>query len=268
MKEGFFRNYELAQLSPLTRILFEGLWCLADKNGRLWDRPQQIKAECLPYDECNVEEMLNSLATAGFIRRYEAREKKCIEVVNFDKHQVLTSWEKGLPVEVPAPKGLKPASKRLQDGIEVRQDENVPRARALEQNSNEQNRSEVKGIEPPFHGDLFLSTLADFEQHRKDIHKTLKPTGRKSLYAKLESFGEQIATRSLRQSIENGWTGVFEPRGNGANGNGRETTSERNVRNLRESLAVFQGSGGEDNPQESVGLVATDADRSRERITR
>jgi len=42
IKPGFFRNEMLAECSPLARLLFAGLWCLADRFGRLEDRPKRI----------------------------------------------------------------------------------------------------------------------------------------------------------------------------------------------------------------------------------
>lgn len=66
-------------------------------------------------------------------------------------------------------------------------------------------------IRPPFSGTKFTDTLAAFEIHRKEIGKTLRPTGRKALYAQLESLGEVVATEALETSIARGWTGVFPP---------------------------------------------------------
>ena len=211
VKEGFFRNYELGQLPPLARILFIGLWCLADKNGCLWDRPEQIKIECLPYDSENVEILLTSLANAGFILRYESKSRKCIQVVNFTKHQTLTSWEKNTSAEVPPQKNFRSTSKRLQNENEVTsiplQDENDSRARdRTEQNSNEQKGAEQKA---PFHGEEFLAALADYEQHRKEKRDPLKPTSRRLLYRKFELWGERDSTAAMLESIQNGWTGVF-----------------------------------------------------------
>jgi hypothetical protein len=68
IKPGFFKNEELATKDPLARILFEGLWCMADREGRLEDRPARIKAEVLPYDECDIEPLLSSLASGGDLR--------------------------------------------------------------------------------------------------------------------------------------------------------------------------------------------------------
>ena len=87
IKPGFFLNDQLAEIEPLGRLLFAGLWCIADREGRLEDRPRRIKAEVLPYDNCDVDELLNQLAGRGFIVRYEVDGEGYIQVVNFIKHQ-------------------------------------------------------------------------------------------------------------------------------------------------------------------------------------
>lgn len=87
LKPGFFKNEALAELPPLTRLLFSGLWCIADREGRLEDRPKRIRAELLPYDDGSVDAMLDELHQAGFILRYQIGEQRFIQVVNFTKHQ-------------------------------------------------------------------------------------------------------------------------------------------------------------------------------------
>ena len=87
IKPGFFKNDLLADCQPLARLLFAGLWCEADRAGRLEDRPKRIKAECLPYDACDVDALLGELAGHGFILRYTADEHKYIQILAFDKHQ-------------------------------------------------------------------------------------------------------------------------------------------------------------------------------------
>lgn len=219
IKEGFFRNYELAQLPPLARILFEGLWCLADKNGRLWDRPQQIKAECLPYDDCDIENLLLQLADARFIHRYEVSGKRCIQVINFEKHQILTTWEKNTSSDVPPPKGFKRTSKVLQNENEVDlksfRSTSTLNIHNNEQNSSDQNSNDQNNNDLPFHGVEFVSAFTDFERHRKEIRKPLRPTSRRRLLKKLEGWGESVATEALLNSVEHSWIGVFEPNGNG-----------------------------------------------------
>ncbi|WP_246887441.1 hypothetical protein [Pseudomonas protegens] len=87
IKPALFTNEILGVGHPLCTLLFQGLWLLADKEGRLEDRPLRIKAEIFPYREADVDAMLHWLAHKGFIVRYSASGKNYIEVVNFTKHQ-------------------------------------------------------------------------------------------------------------------------------------------------------------------------------------
>lgn len=87
IKPGFFKNETLAECAPLARLLFAGLWCIADRAGRLEDRPKRIRAEVLPYDDGSVDDMLNDLHRAGFIQRFQVGNERYIQVLNFNKHQ-------------------------------------------------------------------------------------------------------------------------------------------------------------------------------------
>jgi len=89
LKPAFFTNEYLAELPPLARLLYQGLWCIADREGRLEDRPKKIKAELLPYDNCDTDKLLNTLAESPeqFIIRYEVEGKNYIAIPTFLKHQ-------------------------------------------------------------------------------------------------------------------------------------------------------------------------------------
>lgn len=87
LKPGFFTNDTLAALPPIARLLFAGLWGIADREGRLEDRPTRIKAEVLPYDRANVDELLAKLQSSGFVVRYEVEGERYIQIRNFARHQ-------------------------------------------------------------------------------------------------------------------------------------------------------------------------------------
>lgn len=87
IKPGFFLNDQLAEVDPLGRILFIGLWTIADREGRLKDRPRKIKAEVLPYDDCDIDFLLTELHQNDFIVRFEIDGNKYIWIRNFLKHQ-------------------------------------------------------------------------------------------------------------------------------------------------------------------------------------
>lgn len=101
IKPGTFKNDILADCEPLARLLFIALWCLADREGRLEYRPKKIKAEALPYDDCDVVSLLIQLDNSGFIVCYEANNIKYIQIVNFTKHQ--RPHNKEVASTIPAP---------------------------------------------------------------------------------------------------------------------------------------------------------------------
>jgi uncharacterized phage protein (TIGR02220 family) len=107
IKPGFFTNDVLCELPPLARILFAGLWCHADREGRLEDRPKKLKAEILPYDSCDVDGLVQCLHSAGMVLRYSVDNIKYIQVIHFTKHQ--NPHVKEAPSVIPAP-GLHSAS--------------------------------------------------------------------------------------------------------------------------------------------------------------
>jgi len=87
LKPAFFKNEDLAECDPVVRLLFAGLWTLADREGRLECRPKRIRAELFPYDSFDVAGMLDQLAARGFIRCYEVDGQNYLEIPTFLTHQ-------------------------------------------------------------------------------------------------------------------------------------------------------------------------------------
>lgn len=98
IKPSLFENELLGEADPMLSLLFAGLWCLADREGRLEDRPVRIKAKLFPYRN-NVDlplfnGYLTELERLGFIERYVVENLAIIQVVNFAKHQKPHNTEK------------------------------------------------------------------------------------------------------------------------------------------------------------------------------
>lgn len=87
LKPGFFSNEDLAECSPWARLCFAGLWTIADREGRLEDRPKRIQGQLFPMDATDVEPLLVELERYGFILRYAANGRGFIQVLEFSKHQ-------------------------------------------------------------------------------------------------------------------------------------------------------------------------------------
>jgi hypothetical protein len=122
IKPGLFRNEILGAADPLLTILFEGLWCIADREGRLEDRPLRIKAEIFPYrDIPDIDGYLTQLQKMGFVRRYKVNNAALIEVLNFKKHQSPHHTEKKsqlpAPVNSPLEHGGNPPDSLIPDSL-------------------------------------------------------------------------------------------------------------------------------------------------------
>jgi hypothetical protein len=86
----FFRHEILGELTIEARLLFIGLWCLADREGRLDNRPKRIKADLFPFDDIlgdTLARLIHTLESHGFIHCYSVDGKGFIQIVNFKKWQ-------------------------------------------------------------------------------------------------------------------------------------------------------------------------------------
>lgn len=102
IKPGLFKNEILGVADPIYTLAFQGLWLLADRDGRLEDRPLRIKAETFPYrDQIDMDALLDWLQTEGFILRYQVAGKSFLQVLNFGKHQ--NPHKNETESEIPAP---------------------------------------------------------------------------------------------------------------------------------------------------------------------
>lgn len=129
IKPSFFTNEVLGTLDPIVGMTFIGLWCLADKEGILEDRPLRIKAELFPYREgLDVNGYLTVLARTGFVHRYVVGGIGYIQIINFEKHQHPhhTEKAKGFPkpqgiqseqVLTPLNNGVTPSDSLIPDSL-------------------------------------------------------------------------------------------------------------------------------------------------------
>jgi hypothetical protein len=102
---GFFDDEDLAKVSRDARLLFAGLWTQADREGRLEDRPERLRARLFPYeadiDPTRTDALLDDLAIHHFIVRYRVDGTALIQIRTFAKHQYVSKRE---PVStLPAP---------------------------------------------------------------------------------------------------------------------------------------------------------------------
>jgi hypothetical protein len=85
---SFFVDEGLVTVSPFARLLFAGLWCVADREGRLEYRPIRLKMLLFPADDVDVETLTQELERIGVVVRYDSEDfGPLLWVRHFLKHQ-------------------------------------------------------------------------------------------------------------------------------------------------------------------------------------
>lgn len=228
IKPGFFQNDTLAECSVWARLLFAGLWTLADRDGKLEDRPVRIKAALLPYDNQNVDKLLSELHNRGFIYRYSANGCKSILIINFRKHQNPHSKEPASTI--PDPDGppcldrQEPGKTGARTGLEPEPHGSGPADSlnlippSLNPHPDSLKPGSGTGTEPlPFSSSAFAEAWARWTQHRRETRKPVTPTSARQQFKKLAEIGEARAIQAIDHSIANGYQGIFEPTTRGTN---------------------------------------------------
>jgi hypothetical protein len=88
---ALFEAEEKYQL-PL-RIAFVGLFTCCDRQGRFLWQPRRLKVDILPYDNVNMDDVLNALIESGFINAYEVNNIVYGCIPTWGSHQVPNNKE-------------------------------------------------------------------------------------------------------------------------------------------------------------------------------
>lgn len=174
IKPEFYRDERIADLSYAAAFHFPGLWLLADRAGRLRDRPREIKAELAPLRKVDMEEVLTELATAGLILRYSVNGVGLIQVNNLERHQRFNNRE-------PESSLPPPNSSSISAPLMPTQADLSTHVRAVEEGKGMEGNMEGKGRE---------SSLRDVARKRMDG---------------FDSFWAAYRKKSHRQEAEEAW---------------------------------------------------------------
>ncbi|AUR92749.1 hypothetical protein NVP1176O_47 [Vibrio phage 1.176.O._10N.261.55.F5] len=94
IKPEFFTSESVLSVSPLARLFFIGLWCEADRDGRLKWKPRTLKFRYLPADNADIDKLSDELINEGMINIYSVGEVEYCEIPSFASHQVINNRER------------------------------------------------------------------------------------------------------------------------------------------------------------------------------
>lgn len=105
VKPEYWADEDLAGVTRDARLLYIGLWNLADEHGRLRGDPRYVKGQLFPYDDdlspAGVEEFLKELEGASKVLRYRSDGGQYLFLKNLSKHQRLEAEK--VPSKLPPP---------------------------------------------------------------------------------------------------------------------------------------------------------------------
>jgi len=102
IKPAFFVSETISQLTHVQRLAFIGLWTLADRDGRLEDKPNVIRVQLFPYETMEMDRELDALAAKRLIRRYQSGWRRYIEIAGWKEHQRIPANESKSMIPAPA----------------------------------------------------------------------------------------------------------------------------------------------------------------------
>jgi hypothetical protein len=81
IKPEIYKNKDLLKCSVYARLMLPGLWMIAGYyNWNIKDDPKRIKAEIFPWDDVDIDALLDELAGAKMIVRHEAGGRRLIRI--------------------------------------------------------------------------------------------------------------------------------------------------------------------------------------------
>jgi len=88
IKPDFFYSEQVAGVSHAARLLFIGLWTIADRAGRLQWAPRKLRAQLFPYEEALlIHPLAEELTSAGLLHIYTTDGGTYAWVPGFTAHQ-------------------------------------------------------------------------------------------------------------------------------------------------------------------------------------
>jgi len=102
IKPGLFRSRSVKLLNSDQKLVWIGLWPVADDEGRLLDETGILVGDlwALSMSEAKLDRILDQIHDLGRIIRYEVAGQRYIQVTNFREHQRI---DKPTPSVIPPP---------------------------------------------------------------------------------------------------------------------------------------------------------------------
>lgn len=223
IKPEFFTSSDTMDLSPHARLLYIGLWCEADREGRLAWRPPSLKVRYLPNDDCDIAAVCGELVAARLVVLYG---DGLAYLPTFTKHQVINGRESDSSLPAPDTARVADSSSRVDDS-EARDTDASRRkegreGKGTEGKGREGNGAAVAAFPAPVSlaTDAWQETIADWNRATRDVKElpavSTAPASSKRIVSALKRcpdlalwqrrYERVAASAFCRGTNDRGWT--------------------------------------------------------------
>jgi len=223
IKPEFFRHEELQDLEAenpgkYPMMVFAALWGHCDSKGRFRWKPRALKLDILPFLSFDMRDTLEILESAGLILRYVVDGEEYGVVPTFLKHQRLTGKEHSDGEKFPDVSLGEPVkhSGKIEEIPESQEGKGRER-KGKENTSAKPPRFDPLSLDLP--AGLSAETWAEWIAYRRTRKLTCAEPTIKGQLSNLSAWAQAGHSPGavIRASIDNGWQGLFEPKGGGTN---------------------------------------------------
>lgn len=191
-------------LSWLGEVFYRRLLNRADDFGRFTANPDLLRASLFPLkmdkvSSSDILKLLKECEDVGLLFQYIADGKRCI---------VMNKWEQGRAHKSEYPQPPADIIERMQTYVYTSKHMST----YVPDSDSDSDSDPDTDTDPEWMFSDFLETWKSWKTHRKEIrHALTKSTARKQLQM-LSKLGKEKAVAAIAHSIQNGWTGIFEPK--------------------------------------------------------
>ncbi|WP_293916577.1 MULTISPECIES: hypothetical protein [unclassified Sphingobacterium] len=222
IKPEFWQDEKIAELPFQARLLFIGIWTLADDGGVLRGSEKFIKSQLFPYDDAlranEVRKWIDALVNARMLIPLEYKGESYLYIRTFRSHQKINRPSEARHIdEEMLIKMLDNTDSSDAHGV---LSEYSPQEKEREGKGNKEKEGDTRGrevkvkIEFPFDSENFREEWENWKKYKSVEHRfTYKTEKSESAALKqlkdLSSGDESTAIAIIKKSISNGWKGLF-----------------------------------------------------------
>lgn len=87
VRPEFFTDPTMAQLDAMARLLYVGLWCYVDDDGRGEWLPKLIEGQIFPHEDVDIDALLEQCVRSGRVVRYTDGNREFFYIPTFTRYQ-------------------------------------------------------------------------------------------------------------------------------------------------------------------------------------